>query len=443
MKHKIYNWSLGYELGRIYLRLAHRLFYNKIVIKGKENIPFGTPVILTPNHQNAIMDAMAIVCLLPGQNVFMARADVFQNRWIAKILRFLKIMPIYRMRDGIENIGKNSIVFADATEVLQNKKMLCLMPEGTHGDKRQLKPLVKGTFRLALSAAEKFPELCPVIVPVGIDYSDYSAYRSQLIIQFGKPINVAGYVAQYKTKPVEALKSMKKHLENEMKKLMLHIDCGKYYDIVDYLRYLYRPVAIKKFGYKPENAWHRYLADKWFVDKCNDLYLSDPDYFEKTETDLKPLRIETNILKISPEAIFMDVPDFFRISLMAIRLLILLPIFACGFIIHAGLIYLPKILNRRIDDTQFHSSVKYTLVSLLFPFYYCLLWLVVSIFIKNIILQIAVLGISVLTGILAIIYYELAKEFFEILKIKIYKSKLDALRTLVNRIFGKIENISD
>lgn len=440
MKHKIYSWSLRYEIYRMYLRIIHWLFYNKIVIKGKENIPSGIPVILTPNHQNAIMDAMAIVCLLPGQIVFMARADVFSNKWIAKILRFLKIMPVYRMRDGMENLNKNNDVFAEAIEVLHNKKVLCLMPEGTQSEKHQLMPLVKGTFRIALTAADNFSIPSPVIVPVGIDYTDYAAYRSQLIIQFGKPINVSEYFSLYQTNPVEALKSMKKLLENEMKKLMLHIECGKCYDTVEYLRHLCRPFIIDKLGYKPKNAWHRYLADKWFIDKCNAIYHSNLLFFEDLLIDLATLKKETNALKVSPDALFTYPPGLIKIILMSFRLLIFLPFFICGYIANAGLIYMPAIVNKNINDVQFHSSVKYTIVSLLLPFYYCLLWFIASFFIKNIFIQLIVLIVPVLTGIIAILYYEWAKEYFITVKLKIYKMKLDTLRGLAKKVFNKIES---
>jgi 1-acyl-sn-glycerol-3-phosphate acyltransferase len=119
-KNKIYKWSLFYEILRWFVRIAHRLFYSSVVVIGKENIPEGVPVIFAPNHQNALMDPLAIVCTLPDQVVFLARADIFSNKIARFFLRFLKILPVYRIRDGKENLDNNQYIFDLSVEVLKN-----------------------------------------------------------------------------------------------------------------------------------------------------------------------------------------------------------------------------------------------------------------------------------------------------------------------------------
>ncbi|HNW68701.1 MAG TPA: 1-acyl-sn-glycerol-3-phosphate acyltransferase, partial [Bacteroidales bacterium] len=99
------RYDKGYHLLNLYLRFTHnKLYYKKVQIIGRENIPpRGTPTLVIGNHQNALMDALAILYLFDDyrQPVFIARGDIFKkSNTIAKILRFLKIMPTFRTRDG-------------------------------------------------------------------------------------------------------------------------------------------------------------------------------------------------------------------------------------------------------------------------------------------------------------------------------------------------------
>ena len=42
-------------------------FYKNIKVVGKENLPKGKPILITPNHQNALIDALLIEGYVPGQ----------------------------------------------------------------------------------------------------------------------------------------------------------------------------------------------------------------------------------------------------------------------------------------------------------------------------------------------------------------------------------------
>ncbi len=439
MIRKIHHWSLCYKIGWYYVKIAHKLFYDKIVIKGLENVPLNSPVILAPNHQNAFMDALIIVCTVPGQTIFMARADIFEKKWQAKIFRFLKIMPIYRLRDGFENLEKNNIIFDEAIDVLRNKKVLCLMPEGTHGSRHFLKPLLKGAFRIALSAAEKLPESPPLIVPVGIDYSNYTSFRSQIIIQFGKPVDVSYYSESNNVNPAETLNELREKLTLEIKKLMIHIDCGDLYETVDYLRQLYRSFAIRKLGYNNQNPWHRYLADKWFTDICNKEYQANSELLYDLKDDISILHIKMDVLKLSPETLFKKPNGNKALILKSVLFIISFPLFAFGYIVNIGLIRFPRIINNKIEDTQFHSSIKLTVTALLFPVYYGILWVLISLIEHNILIQLLVLSGLALLGEFAYRYFQKYKDFKQQLKLKIYRKDISSIYPIWKDVIEKTD----
>jgi len=441
MIQKIYKRSLPYKIVRLYVSIAHKLFYKKIVVKGLENIPLNFPVILAPNHQNAFMDALIIVCNVPGQIVFMARADIFQNKWLARILRFFKIMPVYRIRDGFENLEKNKAIFDEAIEVLANRKILCLMPEGTHGGEHKLKPLVKGVFRIAMSATKKFPECRPVMVPVGIEYSNYTSFRSQIVIQFGKPINIADYSENYLSKPAETINDLRNNLSIEIQKLMLNINCGDLYENVDYLRQLYRPYAMHKLGYDNQNPWFVYLADKWFTEICNKQYKVNSTVLYSLTDEVKMLRYELDIFQLHTETLTKQSKGIMVLFLEGMLFFILFPLFAVGYITNIGLIRFPRIFNMKIEDKQFHSSIKLIVVTLLFPFYYGILCYIISILCHNIFIQLPVLIGLAFLGEFSFRYYIKFSDFKQMLKLNIYKKKLISIYSLQKSIIEKIDRI--
>ena len=123
--------------------------YKKIRYIGLENIPTDGAVILSPNHCDALMDPFALLAMDSSRKVFVARADLFQKPVLKKILTFLKIMPIYRVRDGFRSVLAGEETIEKSIEVLNNQVPFCILPEGTHRAMHSLLPLGKGLSRIA------------------------------------------------------------------------------------------------------------------------------------------------------------------------------------------------------------------------------------------------------------------------------------------------------
>ena len=188
-----------YALLRHYVDLVLRLSYRNIKYVGRERLPKDGAIIFAPNHTNALMDAMVILALDRRPKVFVARADIFRNPRIAKILTFCRIMPIMRMRDGIDEVRKNNETIERAVDVLRDKVPFCIFPEGTHQAKYSSLPLSKGIFRIAFQAQELMPDMPLYIVPVGLRYGNFFRFRSTARVQVGEPINVGEFVKQIAT----------------------------------------------------------------------------------------------------------------------------------------------------------------------------------------------------------------------------------------------------
>ena len=124
--------SLGYEALRVYVRFAFWLTHKRVIVTGRELIPNDHPIIFAANHQNALMDPLALVCTNSLQTLWLARADIFKSKFTKPILKFMKMLPVYRIRDGKENLNNNEEVFDQVTQVLENGGSTALFPEAAH-----------------------------------------------------------------------------------------------------------------------------------------------------------------------------------------------------------------------------------------------------------------------------------------------------------------------
>jgi 1-acyl-sn-glycerol-3-phosphate acyltransferase len=431
--------TVAYSVCRKYFFCAYNHFYDTVVVKGLNNIPASGPVILAPNHQNAIMDALAAgSTIMPKLTVFMARADISRSPFGAWLYRFLKIIPVYRIRDGFENLMLNTTVFDEAVQVLHNNNALCLMPEGTHGNKRQLQPLVKGTFRIAFLAKEKFPELNLSIIPVGIDYSSYSSFRSRMIVQFGVPIAVSEYMELYKTFPAKALNDLRERTSYELKKVMLHIDCGEYYEQINYFRVLARPATMKLLNLSVHEEWNYFVCDKYFTEKCNLLFEQERSVICNLSNKIDVVKSKIDIIHMPIQIIFEKFPGVSVYIAQAMVLLIFLPLFIIGTILHFWVPLLPNLISRRVEDTQFYSSIKYGFTALCLPIWYIILFCLISIFFGEFyIIILLALSIPVL-GCIALHYHKHLIRVLYQFRIKINSNALNILKNEIEVITNEL-----
>ena len=194
----LYEKDWKYSWARVWCDSATRSLFSVIRSEGKENVPRDGSVLLAPNHCNTLMDALVILQDWKEATLFGARADIFRKPAVRKILRFLRILPIPRARDGAREVTHNRATMEEVAECLEHGMRFCMFCEGTHRPKHTLLPLKKGIARTALVANARPGGRKPVyIVPVGLEYQDYYRLRTPLAIRYGEPINVTQFVQEH------------------------------------------------------------------------------------------------------------------------------------------------------------------------------------------------------------------------------------------------------
>jgi 1-acyl-sn-glycerol-3-phosphate acyltransferase len=196
---------------RLLVKVALHGYFNKIIVEGKENLPKNRPVILVANHQNALIDPLLLATHTRLNPWFLTRAAVFTNPFVCRLLHLIRMLPVYRLRDGFSTIQQNQQTFDSTYEVLRKNGTVVIFAEGSHSRVRNLRPLSKGFTRMAFGLKEKYPELEPLILPVGIGFSAHMRSGSTVRITFGKaiPVDMPSSQSGKLTKSVErALKSL-------------------------------------------------------------------------------------------------------------------------------------------------------------------------------------------------------------------------------------------
>jgi 1-acyl-sn-glycerol-3-phosphate acyltransferase len=377
-RENIEKYSARYAILKSVANFWHNNFYyRKVIVIGRDNINPNDYLIFAPNHQNALMDALAVLFTHKGQPVFLARADIFKSRFIASILYFLKILPVYRLRDGFVNVRGNDVIFDKTIEVLKHKNGVVILPEGNHEGIRRLRQLKKGICRIAFQADEATGfSLNIKIIPVGIEFTHYSWIRQVLTVVYGKPVEISRFYDSYKVNPQRAMNELRALLSGEMEKNMVHIDSDEDYEAIDELR------SIVNGRYSDDTRMPKLFRDRILINKLNRLKSSALETYTRICTLSLQIKEKARKLKTDYRLLEKKKHPMFAILLGVIGLIVSFPLFVFGFVFNFVFLQIPNISIKKVIDIQFHSSIRYgislVLAIVLLPLYLILCFVLTS-----------------------------------------------------------------
>ena len=214
---------LFYQFLKLLVKLVFKIFYSKTTIINKEYLEIDNPSIVVSNHPNTLLDPLNVACRVNKVVHFLANAGLFQSKFGNWFFNTFYCIPIQRQKDVGGKRIQNDEAFARCDEFLTGGGCLYIAPEGTSVMERRLRPIKTGTARIALSAEDKNDfKLGLTIVPCGLTYNDPQHFRSEVLLNVGKPIKVANYQSVYKSDKQKAVKQLTNDLEQHMITLLLH-----------------------------------------------------------------------------------------------------------------------------------------------------------------------------------------------------------------------------
>ena len=365
---KIQNNDRTYNFLYHYVNFVLKLSYRSILQVGRENIPTDGAIIYAPNHPTTLMDALVVLTMDHKPKVFVARADIFKNRKLAKILTFLKIMPIMRQRDGFQAVKKNQETIDKAVDVLKDKIPFCIFPEGTHLAKFSSLPLSKGILKIAFQAHEQMPQVPLYIVPVGIRYGNHFRFRSTIRMEFGKPINVGAYLTENAhLTPQEQMNGMKNLLTDRLHATLFRIPNDEDYDATYEVCNAVEPIEVKKLPKEKEHKLEtQFQANNNTLKRIEELKESNPDQAKKLlELGDKAHRLRKK-KGISVESASVKKPLASRIPRILLTL-ITLPYTLPASVLASPVALICKYIFTMLKDPAFKNSVRFVMILVVWP----------------------------------------------------------------------------
>ncbi len=186
-------------------------YFGSIEITGQDYIPSDVPVIVAPTHRSrwdALLIPHTVGRLVSGRDVrFMVMSSEMKG-FQGCLIRRLGGFPV-----DIEHPHASSLLHS--VELLKQKEMLVIFPEGGIFRDNTVHPLKRGVARIALEVEEQHPKSGIKILPISVKYDDPEPHwGTNVKITIGEPLEVAKYQTEGMKKNSEQLT---RDLENCLK----------------------------------------------------------------------------------------------------------------------------------------------------------------------------------------------------------------------------------
>ncbi|HMJ46731.1 MAG TPA: 1-acyl-sn-glycerol-3-phosphate acyltransferase, partial [Ferruginibacter sp.] len=176
-----------YNLLKIPARLAFLIYCRYVKINGKKSLHLEGPLLICANHPDSLLDAVILSTLFKRPVHSLARGDAFKNKFYASLLRSIHMLPVYRVSEGVENLEQNYETFDACKKIFKKGGIVLIFSEGRCINEWKLRPLMKGTARLATSSWQEGIDLR--ILPVGINYHSFHSFGKNIQLNFGEIFN--------------------------------------------------------------------------------------------------------------------------------------------------------------------------------------------------------------------------------------------------------------
>ncbi len=176
----IYKKNLIFILKQ-FIRAALWLFCSDINVKNKHLLKNKNPLLIIANHPNSFLDAIIIGAQYKRPLNFLARGDAFTKKHHRFLLGLLKMIPIYRLREGKQYLHLNEYAFTESVRLIKKGESVLIFIEGNCTNSHTLHPFKKGTARIVEKLKEQ--NIYHQIHIVGIAYNQFMG--------IGKKVNLS------------------------------------------------------------------------------------------------------------------------------------------------------------------------------------------------------------------------------------------------------------
>ncbi len=356
--------------------ICAKLFFARVVVKNQHKVPSKGPLIFVANHRNMILDPGMVRYSCGRTGYYLAKHTLFMNKIQNWVFRHAGAIPVYRKQDDPKMTSKNKDTFESAYEIFEDGKCLILFPEGISLAGRALFKIKTGAARIALNAEKRNDfNLDLKIIPIGLNYSDASRFKSDVYIKYGDPISLDKYKSDIDKDFHSSVDEVTHIIEERLLDLTTNLTFIDLEDSIGYLEIIYKNELFLKNSLGKKEKYDDFSISKEIIDSVESYLHDNPD--EKTEfvqmttkymRFLEKLKLDDRFIvskgsgrpKILPEK-----------PLKAIWFVLQLPIYLYGFLnnIIAYKISAAEVYTKSIDEVEI-GQYKFFIGGAIFSLFY-------------------------------------------------------------------------
>ncbi len=380
-----------------------KLFYRRYIVVGEENItPVGTPTVIACNHQNCMLDPLALIYPLHRYAKFLTRASVFANPTIGRILRKIGLLPAYRVDfDGIDAVKNNAITWKTTETELLGGQAVVIFPEGKHMHQRTLGEFQSGYTKMAFETARAADFRTPIyILPAANHYSHYGHMQCDLQISFGEPLALEPFYQLYQEKPRTAQRQVNAIIRERIEAMMLNISDLENYDAINFLVETYSRKLAPEHGLNADNLTHRLKISQQINAALGNLNAQSPELASTLYADALSLKkqIDENGLRTW---LFDAKPTISGTTAHALALICLLPLFIFALIPNILIYLAPNLITPKLKDKRFEATIYVGMSLVTIPLIYLIFFAAEYFALDNIVIALIHTALLPILGLFA------------------------------------------
>lgn len=403
-------------------------------------------MFIAMNHPNAFMDPISFsTFLFYPRTFYMARGDAFKPGLAAFLLQSMGIVPIYRLRDGgYESVKKNLESFKTVYKLLDKGEKIMVFAEGLSVKERRLRPIQKGTAKMAFGYLEQGGNRDLKILPVGVNYSEPEKFRPYAYYQIGEPIRVNDFYEEYRQQPAQAIIRLTAEIQRRMSLLVPSLIHRENDEVIEQLQPILKRIFLEANKLDYAKPAHQQQYWEFIVRRLNDLTEKDPEQVEIFRTDVMHYTNRLKQLNLRDHLFYQEekgakLLNFVNLFLLAGGF----PFYILGKLLNLPAYYLAqRVAAKKVKNIEFKASVTFGTGAILLNIFFLIELLSVWLICRNWYAPVIYAVIKGACGLIALNYSPFRKKMmgaFRLAKLKNtdlaqFKSLLDLRRKIVTFI---------
>jgi hypothetical protein len=250
---------------------------------------------------------------------------------------------------------------------------LGIMPEGNQEIERNIRPIVKGIFRIAFAAQQKVGDTKKVrIVPVGLDFGDIVKSNKHIIIRIGKPIEVTDYMDLYIENSVAATNKLRDKLRDDLKNLTVNLETKEFYRCFEIAVEVAEKYQLDKMTLS-DTTFNRFLARQKVAQRLIEIEKHQPKKMNELNSLCLEFDVSMNNMSLKYSLLEKNSANIQHVLKESLELILISPIFIVGFLLNSLPFLIPVYIRKNIlkaEFSGFFGSLQFGLGIITFPVFY-------------------------------------------------------------------------